>query len=105
MKRLAILAAAALLWVIVLAFKLRRVRAAQRTILGGEGLVVPLTGPGRIVAPDTGVQVQFGAGRDSERFQRPVLFLARVRYRAGVHVQDAGGRDGERMHDVTALRP
>ena len=30
-------AVAALLWVIVLAVKLRRVRAAQRTILGGEG--------------------------------------------------------------------
>jgi hypothetical protein len=29
-------AAIALLWVIVLTFKLRRVRAAQRTILGGE---------------------------------------------------------------------
>jgi hypothetical protein len=29
-------AAVALLWVIVLTFKLRRVRAAQRTILGGE---------------------------------------------------------------------
>jgi hypothetical protein len=30
-------AALALLWVIVLSVKLRRVRAAQRTILGGEG--------------------------------------------------------------------
>jgi Protein of unknown function (DUF4446) len=33
-------AAIALLWVIVLAFKLRRLRAAQRTILGGEEIDV-----------------------------------------------------------------